>query len=45
MVDLYRQTRVFRVYVSDVVPGFLQTPGYATALLSSIADFRGPRTT
>ncbi|MFF6985719.1 Scr1 family TA system antitoxin-like transcriptional regulator [Streptomyces sp. NPDC010273] len=41
VVDLYRQTRVFRVYVSDVVPGFLQTPGYATALLSSIADFRG----
>lgn len=41
VVDLYRQTNVFRVYVSDVIPGFLQTPGYATALLSSIADFRG----
>ncbi|MGW7445427.1 helix-turn-helix domain-containing protein [Kitasatospora sp. NPDC054795] len=39
--DLYQQTKAFRVYVSDVVPGFLQTPGYATALLSSIADFRG----
>ncbi|MEU1788930.1 helix-turn-helix transcriptional regulator [Streptomyces sparsogenes] len=39
--DLYQQTNVFRVYVSDVIPGFLQTPGYATALLSSIADFRG----
>ncbi|MER7850120.1 helix-turn-helix transcriptional regulator [Kitasatospora sp. NPDC096077] len=39
--DLYRQTRMFRVYVSDVIPGFLQTPRYATALLSSIADFRG----
>ncbi|MFD7451086.1 helix-turn-helix domain-containing protein [Kitasatospora sp. NPDC059827] len=39
--DLYRQTKVFRVYVSDVIPGFLQTPGYATALLSSIAAFRG----
>ncbi|WP_432060638.1 helix-turn-helix domain-containing protein [Streptomyces sp. S1] len=38
---LYRRTRLFRVYVSDVIPGFLQTPGYATALLSSIADFRG----
>lgn len=38
---LYRQTRMFRVYVSDVIPGFLQTPGYAAALLSSIADFRG----
>ncbi|MFI5924329.1 helix-turn-helix domain-containing protein [Streptomyces anulatus] len=39
--SLYQRTRVFRVYVSDVIPGFLQTPGYATALLSSIADFRG----
>ncbi|MGW6911264.1 helix-turn-helix domain-containing protein [Streptomyces sp. NPDC054940] len=39
--DLYQQTKTFRVYVSDVVPGFLQTPGYAAALLSSIADFRG----
>ncbi|MGA5818279.1 helix-turn-helix domain-containing protein [Kitasatospora sp. NPDC094028] len=41
MGDLYQQTNVFRVYVSDVIPGFLQTPRYATALLSSIADFRG----
>ncbi|MET8540850.1 helix-turn-helix transcriptional regulator [Kitasatospora sp. NPDC004799] len=40
-VDLYQQTKVFRVYVSDVIPGFLQTPGYAAALLSCIADFRG----
>ncbi|MFF9409287.1 helix-turn-helix domain-containing protein [Streptomyces anandii] len=39
--DLYQQTKMFRVYVSDVIPGFLQTPGYAAALLSSIADFRG----
>lgn len=39
--DLYQQTRIFRVYVSDVIPGFLQTPGYAASLLSSIADFRG----
>ncbi|MEU2779709.1 Scr1 family TA system antitoxin-like transcriptional regulator, partial [Streptomyces sp. NPDC007162] len=39
--DLYQQTKTFRVYVSDVIPGFLQTPGYATALLSSIAAFRG----
>ncbi|MEU0280425.1 helix-turn-helix transcriptional regulator [Streptomyces sp. NPDC088147] len=39
--DLYQQTRSFRVYVSDVIPGFLQTAGYASALLSSIADFRG----
>ncbi|MFK8909325.1 helix-turn-helix domain-containing protein [Streptomyces sp. YS-3] len=39
--DLYEQTKMFRVYVSDVIPGFLQTAGYASALLSSIADFRG----
>ncbi|MFI6638244.1 helix-turn-helix domain-containing protein [Streptomyces sp. NPDC050504] len=39
--DVYQQTRRFRVYVSDVVPGFLQTPDYATALLSGIAEFRG----
>ncbi|MFE6688010.1 helix-turn-helix domain-containing protein [Streptomyces sp. NPDC057743] len=39
--DLYQQTKTFRVYVSDVIPGFLQTAGYASALLSSIAGFRG----
>ncbi|MEZ7006431.1 helix-turn-helix domain-containing protein [Streptomyces sp. AD55] len=39
--DLCQQTKTFRVYVSDVIPGFLQTPGYASALLTSIADFRG----
>ncbi|MFF9769349.1 helix-turn-helix domain-containing protein [Streptomyces sp. NPDC014636] len=39
--DLYQQTKMFRVYVSDVIPGFLQTSGYAAALLSSIANFRG----
>lgn len=39
--DVYQHTSIFRVYVSDVIPGFLQTPGYATALLSAIAGFRG----
>ncbi|MCX4550896.1 helix-turn-helix domain-containing protein [Streptomyces sp. NBC_01387] len=39
--SLYERTRRFRVYCSDVVPGFLQTPAYAKALLSSIAAFRG----
>jgi transcriptional regulator with XRE-family HTH domain len=39
--DLYQRTGTFRVYVSDVIPGFLQTAGYASALLSSIAQFRG----
>ncbi len=39
--SLYQRTRMFRVYVSDVIPGFLQSPGYAAALLSSIAEVRG----
>lgn len=39
-VPLYERTRHFRVYCSNVVPGFLQTPGYATALLRAIATFR-----
>ncbi|MFD6970597.1 helix-turn-helix domain-containing protein [Streptomyces sp. NPDC059949] len=39
-VPLYQRTRSFRVYCSNVVPGLLQTPAYATALLSAITDFR-----
>lgn len=39
-VPLYEQTRQFHVYCSNVVPGFFQTPGYATALLAAIAQFR-----
>jgi transcriptional regulator with XRE-family HTH domain len=39
--SLYERTRLFRVYCSTVVPGFLQTPGYATALMSAITAFRG----
>ena len=38
---LYERTRLFKAYCSAVVPGFLQTPGYAGALLSAIAAFRG----
>ncbi|MFG3017697.1 helix-turn-helix domain-containing protein [Streptomyces sp. NPDC048254] len=38
---LYERTRQFRVYASHVVPGYLQTPAYATALLRTIAAFRG----
>ena len=37
---LYERTRLFRVYCSTVVPGFLQTPGYAKALMSAITAFR-----
>jgi len=38
---LYERTRLFKVYCSTVVPGFLQTPGYANALLSAITEFQG----
>ncbi|MFI6494792.1 helix-turn-helix transcriptional regulator [Streptomyces sp. NPDC050564] len=38
---LYERTRQFRVYASHVIPGYLQTPGYATALMGTIAGFRG----
>ncbi|MGW2326679.1 DUF5753 domain-containing protein [Streptomyces sp. NPDC001700] len=40
-VPLYEQSRQFHVYCSNVVPGFFQVPDYATALLASIAKFRG----
>lgn len=38
---LYDRTRLFRVYASHVIPGYLQTPAYATALMRTIASFRG----
>ncbi|MEV7505943.1 helix-turn-helix transcriptional regulator [Streptomyces sp. NPDC093018] len=38
-VPLYERTRVFRTYCANVVPGVLQTRGYATALLGSISRF------
>ncbi|GAA0914099.1 MULTISPECIES: helix-turn-helix transcriptional regulator [Streptomyces] len=37
-MPLYQRTRHMRVYCSNVVPGLLQTQGYAEALLSTIAD-------
>ncbi|MEU8316656.1 MULTISPECIES: helix-turn-helix domain-containing protein [Actinomycetes] len=40
-VPLFKATQVFRIYSSDVIPGFLQTEGYARALLSSITAFHG----
>lgn len=40
-VPLWERTRRFRFYYSDVIPGLLQTPSYAAALLSAITDFRG----
>ncbi|WP_328298748.1 helix-turn-helix transcriptional regulator [Streptomyces sp. NBC_00435] len=38
---LYQRTRSFRVYASNVVPGMLQTAGYATGLLKAITTFQG----
>ncbi|MFF3763002.1 helix-turn-helix domain-containing protein [Streptomyces sp. NPDC001922] len=35
-VPLFQSTRLFRVYSGSLVPGLLQTEGYASALLSSI---------
>ncbi|MFD8383375.1 helix-turn-helix domain-containing protein [Streptomyces sp. NPDC059679] len=40
-VPLYDRTSLFRVYCSNVVPGLLQTHGYAEALLSTISQFQG----
>ncbi|MEV7026100.1 helix-turn-helix transcriptional regulator [Kitasatospora sp. NPDC093558] len=37
----YASTAMCRVYVSNVVPGFLQTEAYATALMRSITHFQG----
>jgi hypothetical protein len=37
----YETMRVLRVYSSTQVPGFLQTAGYARALLTAITEFRG----
>ncbi|MFJ7202350.1 helix-turn-helix domain-containing protein [Streptomyces sp. NPDC098789] len=39
-VPLFERTRRFRVYCSNVVPGLIQTDGYARALLTSITEFR-----
>jgi transcriptional regulator with XRE-family HTH domain len=40
-VPVWERTRQFRFYYSDVIPGLLQTPEYAVALLSAIVRFRG----
>lgn len=37
----YEKAQTCRVYVSNVVPGFLQTAPYATALMETITDFQG----
>ncbi|NJP66360.1 helix-turn-helix domain-containing protein [Streptomyces spiramenti] len=40
-VPLYQRTHSFRVYASNVMPGMLQTAGYATGLLRAITAFQG----
>jgi transcriptional regulator with XRE-family HTH domain len=40
-VPLYERTRLMRVYCSTVIPGLLQTPDYAAAILSAISAFQG----
>ncbi len=40
-LDRYAKTALLRVYASNVVPGLLQTPAYATALLGGITRFKG----
>lgn len=41
VLPLYESTTHFRIYVSNVVPGVLQTEAYAASLLSTIAAFQG----
>ncbi|WHX19841.1 helix-turn-helix transcriptional regulator [Streptomyces malaysiensis subsp. malaysiensis] len=40
-VPLYERTRLMRFYCPSVIPGVLQTGGYAHALLGTIATFDG----
>lgn len=39
-VPLFKSTKLFRVYSPTMVPGLLQTEGYALGLMSSITRFR-----
>lgn len=39
-VPLFKSTKMFRVYSSTMVPGLLQTEGYARGLMHSITRFR-----
>ncbi len=40
LVELFGRTRLFRIYSSTLVPGLLQTEGYAAAVLNAVAEFR-----
>ncbi|MGW7029197.1 helix-turn-helix domain-containing protein [Streptomyces xanthophaeus] len=41
IVPLVERTRAFRVYCSHVVPGLLQTPQYAAAVITAYGTFHG----
>ncbi|MFD3547342.1 helix-turn-helix domain-containing protein [Streptomyces sp. NPDC058655] len=41
IVPLVERTRAFRVYCSHVVPGLLQTPAYAAAVITAYGTFHG----
>ncbi|MEU5545440.1 DUF5753 domain-containing protein [Streptomyces sioyaensis] len=38
---LFHETQLFRIYSSTLMPGLLQTEGYAAAVLRRVADFPG----
>ncbi|GAA1500279.1 helix-turn-helix transcriptional regulator [Streptomyces synnematoformans] len=40
-VPLFEQTKTFRTYCADVIPGLVQTQEYTTALLRLISQFHG----
>lgn len=40
-VPLFKATKLFRIYSPTMVPGLLQTEGYARGLMSTITRFRG----
>ncbi|MFF9279496.1 helix-turn-helix domain-containing protein [Streptomyces griseosporeus] len=42
-VDLYQATQLFRIYSPTLVPGLLQTEGYARAVLSAVAQMYDAR--
>jgi transcriptional regulator with XRE-family HTH domain len=40
---LFEQTRSFKIYCSNFMPGVLQEPGYIAALFTLITDFHGTK--
>jgi transcriptional regulator with XRE-family HTH domain len=40
-INAYEKTTLFRVWEPAVIPGLLQTPGYARGILATVIDFHG----